>query len=199
MNNQNKINELEKLIETLKTNTEENINKLTEEINKLKEIEEIKEDKIEVTKDNCLELSYPKQDEIYYLINNSSGEVDFMTWDNYSSDIIRLSMGNVFTTEEEAKLELQYRLLSAKIMAYAKLKGYLLGDEKVKDVNIKKYIICYDIRHDEMLIDSRYSNMINGTIKDLYINSFDNAKEIIEVFKDELLDYCRVKWGIKGE
>lgn len=30
MNNQDKINELKKLIETLKTNTEENINKLTE-------------------------------------------------------------------------------------------------------------------------------------------------------------------------
>lgn len=49
MNSQDKINELEKLIETVKTNTEENINKLTEEINKLKEVEEIEEDKIEVT------------------------------------------------------------------------------------------------------------------------------------------------------
>lgn len=199
MNNQNKINELEKLIETIKTNTEENINKLTEEINKLKEIEKVKKDKIEVTKDNCLELSYPKQDEIYYLINNSLGEVDFMTWDNYSTDIVRLSMGNVFTTEEEAKLELQYRLLSAKIMAYAKLKGYLLGGEKVRDSDIKKHFIYYDIEDDEMYIDYRYSNMINGTIKDLYINSFENAKEIIEVFKDELLEYCRAKWGSKGE
>ena len=198
MNNQDKINELKKLIETLKTNTEENINKLTEEINKLKEVGKIEEDKIEVTKDNCLELSYPKKNEIYYFINGL-GEVDFTKWDNYFTDIIRLSIGNVFKTREEAELELQYRLLSAKIMAYAKLKGYLLSEEEVKNINIKKYFIFYDIQRDNMLIDLRVSNMISGTIRNLYINSRKNAEEIIKVFKDELLDYCRTKWGAKSE
>lgn len=198
MNSQDKINELEKLIETVKTNTEENINKLTEEINKLKEVEEIEEDKIEVTKDNCLELSYPKQDEKYYFIN-VCGEIAFTTWNNYSTDIIKLSIGNVFKTEKEAKIELQYRLLSAKIMAYAKLKGYLLSEEKVRDDNIEKYFIYCDIEDDVMVIAYRYTNIINGIIRDLYINSYKNAREIMEVFKDELLDYCRSKWGVKGE
>lgn len=199
MNSQDKINELEKLIETVKTNTEENINKLTEEINKLKEVGEIEEDKIEVTKDNCLELSYPKKNEIYYFINGL-GEVDFTKWDNYSTDIIRLSIGNVFKTREEAELELQYRLLSAKIMAYAKLKGYLLSEEEVRDVDVEKHFIYYDIEEDNLMeTNYRYSNMINGLIRDLYINSYENAREIIKVFKDELLDYCRSKWGVKGE
>ena len=31
------------------------------------------------------------------------------------------------------------------------------------------------------------------------INSYENAREIMEVFKDELLDYCRSKWGVKSE
>lgn len=198
MNNQDKINELKELIETLKTNTEENINKLTEEINKLKEVGEIEEDKIEVTKDNCLELSYPKKNEIYYFINGL-GEVDFTKWDNYFTDIIRLSIGNVFKTREEAELELQYRLLSAKIMAYAKLKGYLLSGEELRDNEVQKYIIFYEIEDDVVVIDYRYTNIINGIIRNLYINSYENAREIMEVFKDELLDYCRSKWGVKGE
>lgn len=198
MNNQDKINELKELIETLKINTEKNINKLTEEINKLKEVGEIEEDKIEVTKDNCLELSYPEYNEKYYFINGCN-EIDYVEWDNYFADIIRLSIGNVFKTREEAELELQYRLLSAKIMAYAKLKGYLLSGEELRDEDIEKHFIYYDIEDDIMIIDYTYSNMINGIIRDLYINSCENAREIIKVFKDELLDYCRAKLGVKGE
>lgn len=198
MNNQDKINELKELIETLKINTEKNINKLTEEINKLKEVGEIEEDKIEVTKDNCLELSYPKKNEIYYFINGL-GEVDFTKWDNYFTDIIRLSIGNLFKTKEEAEIELQYMKLSAKIMAYAKLKGYLLSEEEIRDSDVKQYIIYYEIEDDVLIIDYTYSNMINGIIRDLYINSCENAREIIKVFKDELLDYCRAKLGVKGE
>ena len=191
MSNQNeKIEELENEIESL-TNKIKNV---SDELNKLKTIKE--ENKEIITKDNCVDLCFNtiKEGSDFYYIN-IDGEVckDCADIDYFSYGYNSFIMGNYYKTKEEAELEVQYRKLYTQIKCYAKLKGYLLSKEQIGDENYYKYYINYSISSG-LIVSGTYVYIGCTIFKDLFF-TLEGAKDIIKVFKEEILEYYNKKWG----
>lgn len=82
--------------------------------------EELLEEMIQIFEEEC-EDKFPKLgDEYWYL--NPGGQVCRGVWDGITADRMRLEIGNVFKTREEAEFESEKRLVIAELKKYAEPK-----------------------------------------------------------------------------
>lgn len=88
----------------------------------------------------------PKDNETYWLIN-SSGEIVHNYWKDYSFERFRLSIGNVFRTEEEAEFEVERRKVYTELKKYSR--EYIDNEDN--------YYMYYDVGNDDISYDYEWT------------------------------------------
>lgn len=127
----------------------------------------------------------PKLNEVYYCFY-SDGVIDSFTWDNDERDKGRLSMGNVFKTEEEAKRKVFELQLIHKLKMFVLENSEVTLDEYYDLCYFHSgYSICYlggSITYCQYTTNQRDFNSIVFPTREV-------TKRAIEIFKDELIRY----------
>lgn len=141
-----------------------------------KALAELKESKKEGKKEGKWK---PKDDEKYWF-RNSSGENEWMIWDDdYSYDKWRYNNIPIFKTEEECERYWHF-------MDTVKEKSYQFSKEEWEDETTGKYIIQYDHLREYFYVD-KYSYLY--TLGTYYFKTKEDAQYIIDNFKDELIEF----------
>lgn len=115
----------------------------------------------------------PKKSEIYYFLT-SYGDVGDTPFMSYDKDQIRLSTGNCFKTEEEAKFRLE------QMKVYNELKNFADDNNEEIDwekIDIEKYYITYDCKNNKL--DNCYIFTFQR-IGEIYFSSQELVEQAIE-------------------
>ena len=133
-------------------------------------IEEL-EQKVKELQSEIESLKFPNRENRYFYITTmGSISSDILTnYHNTSADNRRLSIGNCFRTEEEARFQVE------RLKVIAELKKFAEPDDRPWD-GVKHYAIGYDRRDEQMVIEPYFYTDI-GT---LYFESQQKAGEAIE-------------------
>lgn len=171
---QNQIDELKEII----NNASSTINNANDKISELeKELKETKN-----------KYWIPKDGEKYFYIDNW-GNVCHSTWNNDTIDKYRLSIGNIYKTEEGAK-KIGLREVF-KQQLFAKLKRFADENNEGKidwnNNDQKKYGIGYGCDKKLIYVDYRY--YYREFQQDIYFTSKEIAEKAVEEFKDDLIKY----------
>ena len=155
----------------------------TEEVQEVQEAQEVTEEK------KPYEISYPKDGEELYYIDDYTGELNertFYTWDD--DDKRSYEIGLLFDTKEEAEQFIKEQTLIKKIKCYTKEQQ---GDWEPnwEDTNQKKYYIAYDFELETVhVIHNKYYTVFS---KLPYFKSKEIAKACIDEFRDEIVEvFC---------
>ena len=147
------------------------------------EVEEVTEEK------KPYEISYPKDGEELYYIDDYTGKLNertFYTW--YGDDKRSYEIGLLFDTKEEAEQFIKEQTLIKKIKCYTKEQQ---GDWEPnwEDTNQKKYYIAYDFELETVhVIHNKYYTVFS---KLPYFKSKEIAKACIDEFRDEIVEvFC---------
>lgn len=141
------------------------------------------------------ELFYPKEDEWemkcpyeegdgYYFVR-SNGLVKYNSWDGYVFENEMFNQGNIFKTEEAAKLEAKRRNLLTRFRAF---RDECNGDWKADctDVTQKKYYISYSEIKNGLYVS--YIVLGNHLHTFSYFKNEQDAERAIELFGDEIIE-----------
>lgn len=165
---------------TFKNLTEEQINAIKVLLGDACEIEEQKEEEKE-------EIPFPKKgDKFYFLL--SDGEIDYEYY-NPTSRIHadRISTGNCFKTEEEAKFEVERRKVIHEMKKFAEPEDYVWDGEN------SHHYIYYNFCCDAIRTGHTYSYKKNV----IFFKSTDDIRDCIEaVGEDRIIKYYL---GVKEE
>ena len=117
-----------------------------------------------------------------YFFLTGLGMIMTAIWRNGSGDHNRLSFGNVFLTEEEAKFAVELLKVIAELKKYAKE----FSDEEWRNGGLRKYCIAFDAEEHVVRICEAYFMKNNG----IYFESEVKTKEaIVAVGKDRIKKY----------
>ena len=110
-----------------------------------------------------------------------SGDVFSDCWEGIEADNKYFSQGNIFQTEEAAKLEAKRRNLLTRFRAF---RDECNGDWKAdwNDYNSKKW----DINYTEEGVRALWTNVTNSFSTFGYFKNRDDAERAIELFGDEI-------------
>lgn len=167
-----KIEELEQKLREASSGFEFVINEIRKELVCYKTQKELKESKKEKWK--------PKSAEEYWFRNTDKGEIESICryegdcWDDW-----RVNNIPIFKTEEEC--ERYWRFMDT-----VKEKSYEFSREEFENHNIRKHIIYYDFERKCFDIDRSINIKYFGEI---YFKTEEDAKYIIDNFKDELMKF----------
>lgn len=169
---------------------EKTYNKILEIYNNIINSEEQAQEAQEVTEEKKpYEISYPKDGEELYYIDDYTGELKektFYAWDNDDKRLYKI--GLLFDAKEEAEQFKRERALIKKIKCYAKEQQ---GDWEPdwEDTNQKKYYIAYDLELETVhIIYNKYYTVFS---KLPYFKSKEIAQACIDEFGDEILEvFC---------
>lgn len=146
------------------------INTCEEIINKAqKKISELKKDK--------KEQWIPEYGEKYWYYDKDNEVVLCDNWADTNTDKMRLENKVIFETEEAAERYAEYQKAKKEYT-------YDFSVEEWKDIDMNKYIICYQGR--ELNIDVYSITKICGCN---YFKTKERAQEFIDKYKDEILEY----------
>lgn len=125
------------------------------------------------------EDEFPKLGEDYWFLH-TDGELDYEAWDNMSCDRLRLAIGNVFKTEEEAEFALD------KLKVIAELKKFAEPKDTKWDGKERHYFIGWNYKMTGIEINYIYTYKQNI----IHFESEEKAKEAIEaVGEDRIKKY----------
>ena len=148
-----------------------------EELNR--QIEELKN--VEIEEDGVWKPKF--DDEYWFLVDEGLIYKDICV--SAQPDNNRISIGNVFRTEEEAKHEVERRKVLTELKRFSK------KIEKYKD----NYCIKYDMQNKEIGV---YNNYLYATAELVFATEKDAEKAIEAVGKDRVLKYyLDVEWFFK--
>lgn len=152
----------------------------TEEVQEITEVTEVKKP---------YEISYPKDGEELYYIDDYTGKLNertFYTWDG--DDKRSYEIGLLFDTKEEAEQFIKEQTLIKKIKCYVEEQQ---GDWEPnwEDTNQKKYYIAYDFELETVhVIHNKYYTVFS---KFPYFKSKEIAQTCIDEFGEEILEvFC---------
>lgn len=154
----------------------------TEEVQEVQEAQEVTEEK------KPYEISYPKDGEELYYIDDYTGELKektFYAWDN--DDKRSYEIGLLFDTREEAEQFIKEQTLIKKIKCWAKEQR---GDWKF---GLDGYIAKYDIYYSgaEKKLKIFVARTVTEFKKLPYFKSYEIAQACIDEFGDEILEvFC---------
>lgn len=129
-----------------------------------------------------------KNGDVYYFLT-SYGYVKETVWVNTDADNEKLSIGNVFLTEEDAEFEVKRLKAVAELKKYAKEFSY----EEWRSANTKKYYLCYNWTNDEVNTDYNYLASYGNQ---LLFESGEKAQEAIDEVGEERIK--KYYFGVKG-
>lgn len=120
-----------------------------------------------------------KNNEIYYFINYCN-RIESWSESNHNADEALFEVGNYFKTSEEAKFELNKRLV------YQELKDYALehneGEIDWKNSDQEKWVISYDNQVKWLVYRDRYTRSDIGQI---YFSSYEIAREAVKAIGED--------------
>lgn len=148
------------------------IEELEQKLNECqKELAELKESK----KEGKWKPEYKNK----YWIRDDGGEIGFDVWDNHEIDIWRYNNLPIFPTKEECERYWHF-------MDTVKEKSYEFSELDWRDDDIAKWVVEYDYLTNQLRAgDHRYIKHF-GLV---YFKNEEEAKYIIDNFKDELMEY----------
>lgn len=160
-------------MEELLRELEEVKQKLTENEERIAEIEKkIIEKKVETGRWK------PKEGDKYWFINDI-GDICKSTWNNYSIDIMRYAIGNLFETQEECEFAKE------KLKVIAELKEFAEPKNRAWNMN-NHYFFYYDYRKKK--VDTSYN--IECKSRRIYFESAEKARQaIVSIGKDRIKKY----------
>ena len=167
-------------IEELEQSIEESVEKFRLEINKHKaEIEKIKKEvALAELKESKKEKWKPRNGEIYWF-RNINGFRDWDTWTGKAEDNFRYNNIPIFPTQPACERYWHF-------MDTVKEKSYEFSKEEWEDDDIVKWRINYYYNAKDFQIDEHYTYYAIGAF---YFKTEEDAKYIIDNFKDELMEY----------
>ena len=170
-------NESEKIMEEMKR-IGEGFNKFIESIGEAL-------NKLFYPQEDEWEMKIPFEDGDEYYLLKSFGVFQKMEWTSHLFDELAFIQGNVFKTEEAAKLEAKRRNLLTRFRAF---RDECNGDWKAdwNDVTHRKYYVFYsetknDVCVTYIVFDKRFHTF--G-----YFKNADDAYKAIELFGDEIIE-----------
>ncbi len=143
---------------------------------------EVKNGFMELLEEPKPKTVYDLKDGDRYLFLTNLGTIMTGIWHNDDSDHNRLSFGNVFLTEEDAKFAKE------RLKVIAELKKYAMefSDEEGKNMNLPKHYLFYDYEDHVISIGCVYYSKGNG----IYFGSKEKAQEAIKaVGEDRIKKY----------
>lgn len=169
-------------IEELEQSIDEAVEKFRLEINKHKaEIEKIKKEvALAELKESKKEGKWlPKEREEYWF-RDIRGNMVFFHYDtDHEGDRWRIDNLPIFPTKESCERYWHF-------MDTVKEKSYEFSREELEDTHIAKYFIKYDFDNKEFAVDGhRFTKVFNAP----YFKTEEDAKYIIDNFKDKLMEY----------
>ena len=161
-------NELEKALAQFS----ENVNKIVTEMFSFEGKKE---------KDWKMKCPYEYGNKYYFL--QSSGDSFLGRWDNIEADNRYFSQGNIFPTEQAAKLEAERRNLLTRFRAF---RDECNGDWKpdTTDVASKKYYLSYS--QTKVGVYANYIVLGNHFHIFGYFKNYEDAERAVELFGDEI-------------
>lgn len=173
---------------------EELKNKIDEEIKSIKQHElklnELKEemDKVEQEENSSNGIPFKLGDEycsVYVL-----GDICFDKWDNDEIDRWKLSQGNIFKTEEEARDKFFQLELEGKAREFRRINNCNVNEEDWKNTKKVKYYIYYSL----IIGIATASNSIGINPNKLgFFNSEEMVKRFVKENKEDLLKYFDIE------
>ena len=120
----------------------------------------------------------PKKGEQYHFLSGP-GFIEQCKWTDSTKDNFRAKYLLIFPTKEECDKYWHF-------MDTVKEKSYEFSKEEWEDWNIDKHYIYYDFEDKEFFIEQ---NTIDRDLGTYYFKAEEDAKYIIDNFKDELMEY----------
>ena len=185
-----KIEELEQKLNEMNEGLEVGIKKFQEQItdfnNELRIAKEDFLDELNECQKALAELKESKKEGKWkpalgklYWYRGDEGINIFDTWENDEIDEWRRENLKIFETEEEC--ERYWRFMDT-----VKEKGYEFSDLEWRNDDIKKWVIQYDYMINQLVVVEHLYIKQFGMV---YFKNEDDAKYIIDNFKEELLEY----------